>query len=79
MPESSGGRRSDSKPDNFSFPSFKEPDITAERRREFYRVARAYADSHPSDPFMFARIYCHLRRGIITPAEVSADTTIVKS
>lgn len=58
--------------DEFHIPTYHPPKLTTARLTEIGRVARMFAERNRSDPFAYARIALHMRRGIIDPADVIA-------
>lgn len=72
MSKASGGRRKEPGLEDYSY-SFSAPEVTPQRYEEFRRAAKLHADRHPSDPFAYARIMCHLKRGIVNADEVAAQ------
>lgn len=74
MPNASGNSR-----DDFRFPAWRDPEMTSARLHEITKAATAFANRNASDPFAFGRIFLHMKRGIVAPAEVMADAHIAAS
>jgi hypothetical protein len=66
MTSASGKRRTESKPEDYSF-KYTAPIWTQAQTDHLRRAASLHAQANPSDPFAYGRMLCHLRRGIETP------------
>lgn len=73
MTSASGKSRNEPRLESYAYPKWHEAPMTPARHEELVRAARAFAECHPSDPFVFGRIYLYMKRGIANPAEVMAD------
>ena len=79
MQEASGKRRKEPRADDFSFPEYRAPEMSAERYRACHNAATAFAKRHASDPFAYGRIMLYMKRGIFTPDEVRSDSRVAST
>ena len=73
MSEVTGKRRKEPRFDEFAIPEYRVPVWSESQLHEMHKAALVHAERHASDPFAYARILCHMKRGIANVQQVSAD------
>lgn len=54
--------------------TYRVPVQTPKYRIEMERAAAAHVEANRSDPFARGRIWLHMRRGLVLPSDVLADS-----